>query len=354
MVPTERDCGGSPKRANPAVRSEERARGVIETLPERIGTLLLNRISGYCVMQRWNHGSREPDVWTCGVKGLRIAQGPDDDLVRVAVDVIEHGVRADEVVGAALRAVEHLAGRERGPQGESRLAVAHAPRRLGRVEEDDVDAAGAADQSRLRDRIHLRARESILEQRELVGRDVDAVLVGADVRKVGKARSSRAIVIRRAFGAVVHPRDSVYDPFTRRIARLADREVEIVLAREGSCERILVEIDRKVEPPVRVGIVMTADVEREGAEHPGSSVDGRGKSVKLIEREDRRQRRSRAGVVDAQRRIYRLEDVAVPYTKTLIGGLAGELISACGQPAVAMVYSLEAQVNLGVRLGLLA
>ena len=109
-----------------------------------------------------------------------------------------------------------------------------------------------------------------------------------------------------------------------------------------------------MEPTICRRIVVAADVKGEGTKSKGRTVNGRRKSIELVQRHHRRERCTTTRIVDTQGRVDALQDVAVAHAEALVGRLAGELVAPKGQPAVSVVDALEAHIDLRIRLGLLA
>ena len=79
------------------------------------------------------------------------------------------------------------------------------------------------EQIRLRDGVDLRAVELWPQDRELIGADVEILLIDAQARLVAKARA--AWMVGRAVGPVVRRVEVIDRPRRGRIARGVDRDV---------------------------------------------------------------------------------------------------------------------------------
>jgi len=139
-----------------------------------------------------------------------------------------------------------------------------------------------------------------------------------------------------------------------RVAACADRQVKVIRAGEFASIWILVKINRKVIPPIRVRIVMAADVEREWPKSECGSVNSRCEAVELIESKNWRYRSASRRIVHAESRVYRLKDISIANTKALISRLPRELIPPKCQSAISMIDTFKAEIDLGIRFGFLA
>ena len=279
-------------------------------------------------------------------------------------------VRAQEVLGAARRAVAATVAtadrRDRRPQRE---AVEGEAKRVEavRVELGHVDGAARHELS-LRQRVNLRAVELRAEERVLVGGQEDASGVGPDVRVVAEAcgrvgrqrgrlladglRRRRAVVVRRASGAVVLNRDPEDGPAAERVGRVAHGEVQMVGAgemllaiRAGVGERV--QGQDHDEPPAGGCVVDAGRVGDERTEGDrGGRPDDRGCiAVEGVER-DRSGQRGAACGEDAERVVHDLEDAGVARavaadTEALVGRFEAELVRRA-KALLEMVDAFEA------------
>ena len=115
----------------------------------------------------------------------------------------------------------------------------------------------------------MRCIEAIGEEAKLIGGDVEAVGISANVRIIpqtgvrmgarrGVSGKSRASMIGGAFGSVVRHRNAVDGPAIQRIAVVADRDIKMVAAGKRLRCRLPVAIDvntiereHNVEPALR-------------------------------------------------------------------------------------------------------
>src|SRR5262249_50677932 len=110
-----------------------------------------------------------------------------------------------------------------------------------RVEELNA-AAAARGQEPMPDGVDLRPKEAGPKECELVGRQVDTVGVRPDVRVVAQARvkdplpspGEKAAVVRGAIGAVILHWQLEDRPRSRRVAGVADGDVEVILPAQRS------------------------------------------------------------------------------------------------------------------------
>jgi len=126
----------------------------------------------------------------------------------------------------------------------------------------------------------------------------------------------------------------------------------MIFARERRGCPYSVERENEVEPALRVLIEVAAwvsDIRTVGA---GCSVNSRGVTVELIQRNDTDDSVSRR-VEDTENVVGRLENKTVSSAETLIGRLKGELISTVGEPLLIEVQAVEAEVHHRIGLGLL-
>ena len=146
------------------------------------------------------------------------------------------GIRAQEIFGAVrTELVGRSARRLRRPHREAGLVRARrlTGRDVDRSECVDVghsDRGGAGSELPLRERVDLRAVETVAAPGIRVRRDIEPVCVGADVRVVTKARTGVGTAGIRSVVGDVGPIDV---PRPCWVRRLADREIEVIDVGEG-------------------------------------------------------------------------------------------------------------------------
>ena len=313
----------------------------------------------------------------CRVQRRRVPERPEDDLVRHVVAAcsgrrmrrLVGGVRAQEVLGAAVVRVERPRRRLRRPDREARLRrarVARSVHHAGRVDVLHVHDCGTCGELRLRVGVDLRTGEAVAAPRVRIGGDVEPVGVRPDVRVVAEVRAGvRAADVR----PVIRDIGAVDVPAAGRIRRLADSDVEVVHERERAV-RPRLERQHDDEEALRRCVVETGRIRDELAANAGRPVDRGRVAVERVQvdrvvhvprepghnvrRRVVRQHGVAGGVVDVQDVIDGLDDVAVPCTHALVGRLDGELVPAARIALLVEVQALEAGVELRIRLRLLA
>ena len=215
--------------------------------------------------------------------------------------------------------------------------IRHGRQRAGRV-------ACCGRKLLLRDAIDLRTIEATREQRKLVRRDVQAVVVRPDQRLIGEARAVR--VGRRAVRAIVGRVDAEYLEPVQRIARLADRDEDRCRAERGSTQGIHDLFEDRDEEPLGVVVVQTLGIagERAANRRGHRAIDRVGKAKKRVESSDRTGNPLVGrGIPQSDHEIDRLEHVAVTDAQALVGWLDAEIISAVGGAIVEMVETRGAK-----------
>src|SRR5262249_41623263 len=141
-----------------------------------------------CVLVDVDGGHVEAGRWRCRIQRGRVGHRPLQDAGARAV-IGEDGARAKEEIRAAGGGIKLASGGLRRPDGEA-CAVRTSASRV-----KEYGAASAPCQEIVPDAVYLGAEEARPEHRKLVGGEVDAVGVRADVRVVTQAEPSGAAVM---------------------------------------------------------------------------------------------------------------------------------------------------------------
>jgi len=291
----------------------------------------------------WGFGVSSVAVLVSDQMAMRLS-----GAVAVAVGLLG-GHRAEEVLGPALGQLVPDPGGDRRSQGEAGVAG----HRSHRVDLGHVHGGGVAGQRELVERIDLGGVEPRRrEERVLVGGDVEAEGVGADLRVVTYARPTLAIVVRGAVGAVVLHRQAVDGPLAGGVAGLADGDVQVVGAEEVPGGRVDVEGQHDVEPASGDPVEQAARVGQERPGCPGGPVDRRRVAVEAV-LVGHPGHRVAGRVVHAQDVVDSLQHEAVADTQALVRRFQRELVTAIGGALVAVVQTVDAahQLRARCRLG---
>ena len=147
----------------------------------------------------------------------------------------------------------------------------------------DGYACGACGKLRLREGVDLRPGEAVEVPRIRVRRDVEAVRVGADMRIVAQIGPG---VGTPSVRAVVRNVDVVNVPGTGRVRRRADRDVEVIHAREHTLTRagdLRIQRQNDHEEPLRGRVVEAARVGYERSANAGRTIDRRRVAVERVQ-----------------------------------------------------------------------
>src|SRR5262249_10564967 len=143
----------------------------------------------------------------------------------------EPGGRTEEVLCPVLNRRIHRGRRGSGPNREAGISFQQQFRVRG-IKLDNRHWGRTRSQRLLRDGIDLSTSRVSAKKRIFVRRDVDAVRVGADLRIVGKTRTSFAVVLGSSLSSIILSRNPVDVPKSEWIGSLAHGEIEMI----GSCE----------------------------------------------------------------------------------------------------------------------
>ena len=201
----------------------------------------------------------------------------------------------------------------------------------------------AAEERALADRVDLRAVELVPESRELVRRDVDAVLVGAEQRLIAEARAAgivrhhipRTVVRRSAVVGDVHREDLPVARARRRRRGLGDGDQHVRAAVEELAVRRERELENRHHEPLRGRVVVALRVGQERPERGriDASVD-----LVLAGVEHRQRGRPARPVsrsrVDRERGVDRLDHQAAARAEALVGRRVARLVAVVGIPVV--------------------
>src|SRR5260370_13371725 len=155
--------------------------------------------------------------------------------------------------------------------------------------------------------------------------------------------TSRGSVLRRR---------SVNGPQASWVGSSAYRDIDVI----RTCECTVGEgVKRKhnLEPALGVRVIIATGVGHDRPSNAGRTVDGRRVSVERVEIRHPEQRVT-GGVVDVQYVVDRFHHKAVASAQSLVRWLDGKLVAAIGKALLAEVETIETQVELRVRLRLLA
>ena len=243
---------------------------VIDAFTKRNVARLLIRLRRVDVRLAVDRPARDPERRCRRVQRSRIRYGPEADAPRRAERQWANiGDRAEQVLGAVAfrRILPHR--RVRRPHGKPRQRVD-----LQVFDKRHADARGVRGELRLGECENLRCVEVGPEQIVLVGRDIDAILIGADVRVVletrtGRRAVERAAMVGRPVGAVILRRDAIDRPRAGRVAGIADRDIDRIFAVEVAGRADMVKRRDRDDEPVVVGVVIADRVDHVRAELEG-------------------------------------------------------------------------------------
>ena len=218
-----------------------RAAGIVEAVTQRRAANLLDRRRWKRVAPDAQNRMRQMNRRAGAVERRGVGQRPHQQLLggartdRRAITVrLVGGIRAQEVLRAAIGRGVVVGGRDGRPQREAGVPVVEALR----ADLGEADRAVVSGQRSLGEGVKLRAVELGPEERVFIGCDVETIGVRPDVGIVADARirvvrgddvrAGRAVMIRRPHGAVILIRNPVDRPRAQRAGRLADGDVEVV------------------------------------------------------------------------------------------------------------------------------
>ncbi|MDQ2916908.1 MAG: hypothetical protein M3R40_07090, partial [Pseudomonadota bacterium] len=141
---------------------------------------------------------------------------------------------------------------------------------------------------------------------------------------------------------------SAYHPGARRVAGVADRGVDRVLAVERARRPDVMQRRDRDDEAVVHGIVVTDRIDHIGTERAGGAIDRRRVAEERIEILHAGQRSAR-WMERAQHAVDGFDHVPVAHAQSLVGRLDRELIAAVGKALIAMIQPEEAQRQLGIR-----
>src|SRR5579859_5581030 len=199
------------------------------------------------------------------------------------------------------------------------------------------------DKLALGDSIDLGAVESIGKERELIGGDVETILISANERLVAKARAIR--MAWRAVVAVVRCINGEEGPHAIRIASLGDGNQCM-----GTHAWRGVYLKDGQEPAICAGIKVALRVAQEWAASAGGAINRKGQAEESIERRWAAHHRVVGCAIHRNDIIDRLDHKIAAYAETLVRWLQAERVAATGGAGIKMIEAIEAGgARIGVR-----
>src|SRR2546421_1197441 len=153
--------------------------------------------------------------------------------------------------------------------------------------------------------------------------------------------------------AIILHRHSINGPGASRVRSSAYSDVDMIRTRECAVVGEGFKRKRNLEPALGVRVIIATGIGHKLSPNAGCTVDGRRISVERVEVRYPDQRVT-GGIKDAQDVIDGFHHKTVASAQSLVRWLDGKLVAAIGKALLAEVQTIETQVELRVRLRLLA